>query len=467
MGRFVLRAGADHTETADVRPQLRAAADWVWTFLAKGIGPGGGLVLVGDDVVRASQALPDVQGSPLLAPYQRLVSQQRRLGDGGALAGLLAAGVVRAGLDQRRVQGVVDGVGLARRQTKALLQALAEPADLETCLSAIDPVLGPLTERLPELERAGVLDLDRIHVRADDVAAPEWSAGVSIEPTVSPHARPGDATVAIVGRCLPPLPQGMTSKDPAAARAAEEERIARARASVRRLGVGLLVCLKDIPQDLAGRLLTDGVALVSDAPRSLVDRLQGLTGAQRAMELHSLAKDDLGQATLERVAGDWSLHGDGPSATMTVPSTGPAKQMALDRAEAWLRCVEPLQREGRLLPGGGAWQRHVAKRLREVADHAPGHGPMGVRIVADVLDRIADAVVTNTGGDATRTPHLDWMDSHPHAEAAVDAALSAAISILRIDAAWRKRSSAPGDLRGGLGKAGSPKGMPGDIPPLM
>ena len=50
---------------------------------------------------------------------------------------------------------------------------------------------------------------------------------------------------------------------------------------------------------------------------------------------------------------------------------------------------------------------------------------------------------------------------------AVDGAFETAGALLRLDAAYAKRPSSAVGLRGGSGRAGSPKGLPGDIPPLM
>jgi hypothetical protein len=59
------------------------------------------------------------------------------------------------------------------------------------------------------------------------------------------------------------------------------------------------------------------------------------------------------------------------------------------------------------------------------------------------------------------------MDPAACVRLAVDGAFETAIALLRLDAAYSKRPSSAVGLRGGTGPAGSPKGMPGDIPPLM
>ncbi len=462
-GQRMLQPGAKQIPSADVRPQLRAAADMVWGLLAPGIGPGGGTILLKEDVVRPSRALPDIEGSPLLRPYQDLVRRQAaHFGDGAALAGLLAAGTVRAGLDQRRLPGIIEGVRLARRQLAGILHGAATQATAVQALHAVDAELAPLAAQLPTLTD-GVLDLDDIHVRCDDVDAPAWSEGLVIEPVGDPT--PGRTTIAVVERCVAPLPQAAWN-DPAAARAAEAARWELARQTVRELGIDLLVCRKEVPEELAGRLAVAGITHIANAPGDLVRRLAATMGVQVGTQIDLLDADDLGTGDLVRDRKRWSLRGAG-AATLQMPGVGPGKQMAIDRAESWLRAVAPIMDDPRVLPGGGRWQRQAAADLRRVADHAPGHAPLGIQLVATVLERIADAVVRNTGDDPTRTPHLEGTDAAVVVEAAVGSALSLAEHVLRIDAAWQKRASAPADLRGGLGKAGSPKGMPGDIPPLM
>jgi hypothetical protein len=59
------------------------------------------------------------------------------------------------------------------------------------------------------------------------------------------------------------------------------------------------------------------------------------------------------------------------------------------------------------------------------------------------------------------------LDPAPCVRLAVAAAFETAVAVLRLDGMHAKRPSSPGGLRGGLGPAGSRKGMPGDVPPLM
>ena len=212
--------------------------------------------------------------------------------------------------------------------------------------------------------------------------------------------------------------------------------------------------------------------VADDVPKDVRRRIEVATGAQPVARIEEASSADLGRADLEAMPpriGGHRLHGPGPGATFCVGRRGEVLNgLWRDRAERFLRAAGLALADPRALPGGGRWQRHARDALLRMVDLAPGKAGYGIRVVAQALEDVVDALLTNAGRDPLDGGVLDEVsDSAPAVEHAVAAALEVATSLLRVDGRLSKKASTGVDLRGGTGKAGSPKGMPGDIPPLM
>ncbi len=465
----MLREGASAQEGEHIVAQR--VAQWVWDFTSSGFGPGGGWKMVDGELSQAAEALRAVPGDPGLTPYQELAAASRRHGHHAALAVMIASGVVRRALeDERHVIPIIEGVRLARRQASAWLTAHAKSGSRAGALAFVDPLLpSGLLDGLPDLVLAGSANLDRIAVHGADLETAAWSPGIPI----TLQGDEGDVRILVVEDITLTRPRTAAAIRLGAAGDAgtwEDAAIEALRARVRSLGVTLLVCKKGMPEDLRARLAFDRVATSTDAGQALVARIELATGARETASLWTAEPEDLGVGTLRRRIrrGDFLLSGAGPTATLEVPGIGPTGPLAEQRAEAWLRTVGAIWDDPRTLPGGGAWQRSVADALRQAAPHAPGKASLGMNVVAKVLDDTVVALLRNLGLDPSRQRHVEGVDdAYVCVDAAIRTGLDVAVQMLRIDARFRKRSSNPMDLRGNLGKSGSPKGMPGDIPPLM
>ncbi len=465
----LLREGASAREGEHAIAER--VAQWVWDFVAPGYGPGGGLKMVDEELAKPADALRAVPGDPGLAPYHELATGTREHGHHASLALLLASGVVRRALqDPKHIPAILAGVHLARRQASAWVTAHATSATPEEAVADTDPLLpSSLLAGLPDLVFDGSAHLDRIAVHAADVEASSWSLGIPI--TI--EGTEGDVRVLVVEDVALQKPRTDASWRLSAAGDASDwadASIEALRAKVRSLGVTLLVSRKSIPEDLRSRLHLDGVATCTDAGKGLVARIGYATGARSVASLWTADPEDLGRGLLTRRIrrGDHLLSGKGPTATLEVPGMGPTSVLAEGRAEAWLRTVGAVWGDPRVLAGGGRWQRDLAQSLRQAAPHAPGKEALGMEVVAHALDDITAALLRNMGLDPSRAEPIDGIrDPVATVKPALRAGLDVAEKILRIDARFRKRDSTPLDLRGNLGPSGSPKGMPGDIPPLM
>ncbi|MEA3144143.1 MAG: archaeal chaperonin [Thermoplasmata archaeon] len=479
---------------ADDSPLL--AARWVEDSLAASLGPLGGTTLVaGADgsarCVKGAAALreagivhPDAQ------PYLRLADAlAQQAGDHAATAALLAARLVRRALEAEAdglpVAASLDGYALAQRQALARLRTLRRD-DAGACLATVAPErdgwAAAVLEGLRALPRDGLLDLDAIDVRAGPVGQPAWLEGIVAEPQHGPRSPPAAPGVLLVTEEWKPRPQQdvtLRASDPSALGklAAVEDRLRRdALATVERLGVGLLACARGIDPELAARLGSRGVLVWTDAPLSALRRLERATGARVVPRIPHARPEDVGKAAFERRparhGGGWLVRGDGHGATLLVPgANASAKAAAVEDGERLLRAAGLWLREPGAVPGAGRWQREVARSLRGAADVAPGKAPIAIRNAAIAFDALADDLVRNAGGDVLAGAALpgteDVADPAAGVRLAVVAAFETARQVLRIDGRFAKRASGQSALRGGGTRVGSPKGLPGDIPPLM
>ncbi len=394
---------------------------------------------------------------PAVRPYISLATAvQAHAGDQATLAVLLAAAVVRAG--HERPAHMLDAIPWARKQTRALLAAHARDGPPGRALEAVAAGWGgPILEGLASM--GSHIDLARIDIRAEDCAAPCWAKGTLIpERHPRPHGR-----ILVCDTLLRLSLEGAVARDPAGLRAYEDAQRQAAVAHAKALGVGVVVCHGS--GELAEDLRSHGILVHTDASKGLMQRLEE-TGAVRVPRLTDALLRDLGKAAFSRHDKGWLAASR--SWTLLVPSVGPAKESSIDTAEKILRAAGAVLEDPRCLPGGGRWQRIVADGLRRSADHAPGKAPLGIRAIADAFDGLADTLVRNMGKDPFDVKHLGEIhDAAACAELAVEAAFEAATQILRLDARYTRAPSSPEKLRGGTGPIGSPKGMPGDIPPLM
>lgn len=488
-----LEDGATARDGPDWRPAQLEAAGFVVEFCSGGYGPNGGakLVVAGDGAARwvrsPALALRESAVGPMLAPYADLAARiHQHAGDQSTCAVLLAARLVESALraGSPAVPAWLDGYRLAARQARSWLAAHTEPATAQRSLASVAPAdwVAAATGGLHSLaDSKGGLDLDAVDVRAEP-DGPTWLDGVAVDPQDDP---PAGAVAGSTGVLL--LAAGWTVKlraegvqatvrDPAALDGlakAEEARRAAAAHHVTRLGARFVAAAGTIDDGLRGRLAALGVAVWTDAPLGGLARLARASGAAAVARLEDAAAADVGRGVLvRRRRRGWLLRGAGPSATFAVPAASePARDAAVEQGERLLRATGLALAKPGALPGAGRWQRGLAASLRSAAAVAPGKSPIAVDAAAQAVDALADDLLRNAGGDVLAgglPPHdAGMMDVAACVRLAVEGAFETAAAILRLDAAYAKRSSSAVGLRGGTGRAGSPRGMPGDLPPLM
>ncbi|MCA1820000.1 MAG: TCP-1/cpn60 chaperonin family protein, partial [Halobacteriales archaeon] len=147
-------------------------------------------------------------------PYVELAAAvQAHAGDQATGAVLLAAHLVRNALSGKDA-GVpavayVDGYGLALRQARAQLSALAQADPGGRSLASVAPhIPGLHALALAGLRRmgdAGTIPLDAVDVRAEPGEA-EWLPGVVVEPQFEPRRAGGNVRVLLLSDGWKPGP---------------------------------------------------------------------------------------------------------------------------------------------------------------------------------------------------------------------------------------------------------------------
>jgi chaperonin GroEL (HSP60 family) len=497
-GKPLLRRRVEEGQAGEERAVTAWVADWVAGFAGPTYGPHGldKCIEQGDGSGRilksGASALREAGiRHPDLQPYLDLAhAVQEHAGDQATGAILLAAHLMRAA-DRARQAGVpvaalLDGYQLALRQARAELNAMASRdaagASLRSVLPGQPDLAATVLRGLAHLSLDGEIRLDAVDVRAE-ADGPAWLPGVAVAPQHLPRDVPAATPVRVLlltddwkpGPWNERMSYRMTADHALAAWTdGEDRRRTEALGHLQRLGVNLVVCAREVNPELAERAATRGITVWNDAPRSALDRLRGATGATPVPRLEEATAADLGTGTLVRRPGHagWMVQGAGPSATLVVPAhNAMAQDRAKDDAERLLRAAGAHLGDPSCVPGGGRWQRHLAKALRAAADAGPGKTPWALRAAADGFARLADLLVANAGHDPIVEPLLPdadgVLDPAAPVRIAVTAAFETAIQQLRIDGRYRKRASSQRGLRGSDDAPGSASGLPGDIPPLM
>lgn len=460
-------------QPSDLPAQQQAVAAALREFLAPGYGPHGGAKLVDGDpplwIRSPALALRELPSNPAFTPLQDLAARILTYGgDAATTAVLLASHLVQAAYaSPAGIPAFLDGYRLARRQALAKLQAMARPADAAAALATTTPGGLAWAQAVLAGLPAGDLDLDAIEVVAERRDEPTWLEGIPVALNEAPR-REGQCRIAILAGSWRVAPQANAAwRNASTARAAEDALRQRVVAHLESLDVGLVVATGAIDEDLRGRLADRGIACATDVALSRARRIALACGATSIARLEHVARADLGSAHLQRRPhriGGWLVRGQASSRTLAVPAHNAIQSAsAVEAGERLLRAAGLVLDDSRVLAGAGAWQMEAAHSLRRAADAGPGRTPFALRAAADCFAALAQTLHANAA-----TQRLDAVqDAYACVRLAVAGAFDCAIAMLRIDARYDKRASAPARLRGGLGRAGSPKGLPGDLPPLM
>ena len=232
------------------------------------------------------------------------------------------------------------------------------------------------------------------------------------------------------------------------------------------MGCDLLVCKEGVDDEARQALSKHGILTYRRVEKKDLDLLSRACGANLVPDAGRAKKEDLGGfiKTREELRGGvnhWILDAEDSGATLIARGS---TQSVLDEVE---RCFADglgvacqLLEEPVLLPGAGATQVALGRRLRRHAETVPGREQLAIEAWADAIESIPRALASNAGfdgidsllkltaahnelgdyvgldlsdGDAKDTISRGILEPMRITRQAISGATEAAISILRID----------------------------------
>ena len=169
-------------------------------------------------------------------------------------------------------------------------------------------------------------------------------------------------------------------------------------------GADVVFCQKGI-DDLAQHYLAkEGILAVRRTKKSDLGFLKNVLGAPIVTDLDSLTADDLAVGSIERDEEEGLFYVEGDDAhgvTLLLYGTTEHVVDEIERGiEDAIDVVATTVSDGRTLPGGGAIEVELARRLRNYADSVSGREQLAVEAFADSLELIPRVLAENAGLDA-------------------------------------------------------------------
>ncbi|TKX69338.1 MULTISPECIES: thermosome subunit beta [Halorubrum] len=169
-------------------------------------------------------------------------------------------------------------------------------------------------------------------------------------------------------------------------------------------GADVVFCQKGV-DDLAQHYLAkEGILAVRRTKKSDLTFLKNVLGAPIVTDLDSLTADDLAVGSIERDDDEELFYVEGEDshgATLLLYGTTDHVVDELERGiQDALDVVSTTVSDGRTLPGGGAVEVEIARRLRDYADSVDGREQLAVEAFADSLELIPRVLAENAGLDA-------------------------------------------------------------------
>ncbi|QUO49250.1 MULTISPECIES: thermosome subunit beta [Halorubrum] len=184
----------------------------------------------------------------------------------------------------------------------------------------------------------------------------------------------------------------------------EEEQLREKVDQIVESGADVVFCQKGI-DDLAQHYLAkEGILAVRRTKKSDLTFLKNVLGAPIVTDLDSLTADDLAVGSVTRDDDEELFYVEGEDAhgvTLLLYGTTDHVVDELERGiQDALDVVSTTVSDGRTLPGGGAVEVEIARRLRDYADSVEGREQLAVEAFADSLELIPRVLAENAGLDA-------------------------------------------------------------------
>lgn len=171
------------------------------------------------------------------------------------------------------------------------------------------------------------------------------------------------------------------------------------------IGCDLLVCKEGVDEEARQALSNLGILTYRRVEKKDLDLLSRACGANLVPDAGRASKGDLGAfiRTREELRGGithWILDAEDSGATLIARGSTDGVVDEVERCFAdGLGVACQLLEEPLLLPGGGATQVALGRRLRRHAESVPGREQMAIEAWADALESIPRALAENAGFD--------------------------------------------------------------------
>ncbi len=204
----------------------------------------------------------------------------------------------------------------------------------------------------------------------------------------------------------------------------EEERILKEMVDkIAATGANIVFTQKGIDEVAQHFLAKKGILAVRRVKRSDMEKLERATGGRIVSNIEELSEKDLGEAELveeRRVGEDKMVFVEGcknPKAVSILVRAG--LERMVDETERALRdalsAVADVIKDGRIVPGGGAIEIELAKKLEDYAKSVGGKEQLAIEAFAKALQSIPRALAENAGLDPV-TVVVDLMALHEKPE---------------------------------------------------
>ena len=169
-------------------------------------------------------------------------------------------------------------------------------------------------------------------------------------------------------------------------------------------GADVVFCQKGI-DDLAQHYLAkEGILAVRRTKKSDLAFLKNVLGAPIVSDLDSLTADDLAVGSVTRDTEEDLFYVEGEDAHGVTLLLYGTTEHVVDELERGINdaidVVATTVSDGRTLPGGGAIEVELARRLRDYADSVSGREQLAVEAFADSLELIPRVLAENAGLDS-------------------------------------------------------------------
>jgi thermosome len=448
---MILKEGSQRTTGVDARRSNIQAAKVIAEILATSLGPRGMDKMLIDafgDVTITGDGATILKEMEVQHPAAKLLievakAQDAEVGDGTTTVVVLAGKLLELG-EELLEEGihptiVIEGYKKAADYALKVAEEIAKPIDLtkEQLLKVVSSALSSkvvaetreyLANLVVEAALQAVemrdgkpyLDLDWIKIekkKGKSIYETQLVRGIVLDKEVVHPGMPKRVTNAKIAILDAPLeiekPEwttkiSVTSPDQIKAFLDQEAQILKSYVDhLASIGANVVITQKGIDEVAQHFLAKKGIMAVRRVKRSDIEKLARATGAKIITSIKDARPEDLGTAGLveERKVGEEKMVfvEDIPNPRAVTILVRGGSDRILDEVERSLQdalhVARDLFREPKIVPGGGAFEIEVARRVREYARRLSGKEQLAALKFADALEYIPTILALTAGLD--------------------------------------------------------------------